>query len=365
MIIPEPRDRSFAQRTLYLLGVLFLASWKFLRLPVSFWWTPVRCILENWTWSMYRVVIRSWVTRAYIDQPCVYRKPSSFSPRVEVDPKYQLSQQEIQSFHDNGFLGPFDAFSQSEIQEFIRVLSFRRNIPSKNFRIVTDRDLHLELPIILEFMSSPAILERAAQLLGPNLLSWRSQLFFKPSGGREIQWHQASTYMMEDYLQPALIPPDRNDLFQLTIWVALSPATIENGCLQFVPGTHDHIRTIKFGGPRGFYQVKFRLEFDLDPSRVKHAEVNAGQFVIFSERVIHGSGPNQTGETRYAFNFRLIPTNVRVYRNQRHHRAMHMGQEYSLENWRAVLLRGVDEYGYNRLAPISAAVTRAQRSVGV
>jgi non-heme Fe2+,alpha-ketoglutarate-dependent halogenase len=312
---------------------------------------------------MYVVVIRSWVTRAYIDQPCVYKKPSTFSPRAEVEAKYRLSSGEIQSFHDNGILGPFDAFSQSEVQEFIRVVSLRRKLPSKNFGIVTDRDLHLELPIILEFMSSPAILERAAQLLGPNLLSWRSQLFFKPSGGQEIQWHQASTYMMEDYLQPALIPPDRNELFQLTIWVALSPATIENGCLQFVPGTHDRIRTIKFGGPRGFYHVNFRLEFDFDPLRVKHVEVNAGQFVIFSERVIHGSGPNQTDKTRYAFNYRLIPPSVRVYRNQHHHRAMHMGQEYLLENWRAVLLRGVDEHAYNRFAPISGEITRPQPSV--
>jgi non-heme Fe2+,alpha-ketoglutarate-dependent halogenase len=312
---------------------------------------------------MYGVVIRSWVTRAYIDQPCIYKKPSTFSPRTEVDAEYRLSPQEVQSFHEDGFLGPFDAFSQSEVQEFIRAVTLRRKLPSKNFGIVTDRDLHLEIPIILEFMSSPAILERAAQLLGPNLLSWRSQLFFKPSGGREIQWHQASTYMMEDYLQPALIPPDRNELFQLTIWVALSPATIENGCLQFVPGSHDRIRTIKFGGPRGFYHVNFRLEFDYDPLKVRHAEVNAGQFVIFSERVIHGSGPNQTDKTRCAFNFRLIPPTVQVYRNQRHHRAMHMGQQYSLENWRAVLLRGVDEYRYNRLASIPAAVTPSHRSV--
>jgi hypothetical protein len=40
---------------------------------------------------------------------------------------------------------------------------------------------------------------------------------------------------------------------------------------------------------------------------------------------------------------------VRVYYGQSQHRAMHMGQQYSLANWRAVLMRGVDEFGYNRL----------------
>ena len=349
MLIPEPRDRPVGQRTIYLLGVLFLAFWKGLHLPVSVWWKPVQCILENWTWSMYGVVIRSWVTRAYIDQPCVYKKPVNDLPKAQVDSKYRLSPEQIRSFHENGFLGPFDAFSEAEVKAFVGRMSLKRRLPSENYHIVTDRDLHLETPMMLEYMSCPAILERAAQLLGPNLVTWRSQLFFKPPGGREIQWHQASTYMMEDYLQPALVPPDRNELFQLTIWVALTATNSENGCLQFIPGTHDRIRTIKFGGPEGFYKVNFTLEFDFDPAKVRNVEMRPGQFIIFSERVIHGSGPNRTSETRYAFNYRLVPTNVRIYQGQSQHRAMHMGQQYSLENWRAVLLRGVDEFGYNRL----------------
>lgn len=304
---------------------------------------------------MYGVVIGSWVTRAYIDQPCVYKPPPDFSPKADVDPKYRLSAEEIRSFHENGFIGPFDAFSTSEVESLIRVLSWKRRLPSENFHIVTDRDLHLESPQMMEFMRSPAILERAAQILGPNLLCWRSQLFFKPPGGREIQWHQASSYMLEDYLQPALVPPDRNELFQLTVWVALSPVDLENGCLQFVPGTHERIRTIKFGGPDGFYKVNFQLQFDCDPTKVVNAEMKAGQFIIFSERVIHGSGPNRSSGMRQAFNYRLVPTSVRIYPGQSRHNAMHMGQNYSLENWGAVLLRGTDEFGYNRLVGQVAA----------
>ncbi len=349
MLIPEPRERPFGQRTLYLLGVLFLAFWKILHLPISFWWPPVRSILKNWTWSMYGVVIGSWVTRAYIDQPCVYKKPSDFSPKANVDSEYRLSAEEIRSFHENGFIGPFDGFSESDVKSLIRVLTWKRRLPSENFHIVTDRDLHLESPQMMEFMRSPAILERAAQILGPNLLCWRSQLFFKSSGGREIQWHQASTYMLEDYLQPALVPPDRNELFQLTVWIALSPAKLENGCLQFIPSTHERVRTIKFGGPDGFYKVNFQLEFDYDPAKVVNAEMKAGQFIIFSERVIHGSGPNRSSEMRYAFNYRLVPTDVRIYPGQSHHNAMHMGQSYSLENWGAVLMRGADQFCHNRL----------------
>jgi non-heme Fe2+,alpha-ketoglutarate-dependent halogenase len=156
--------------------------------------------------------------------------------------------------------------------------------------------------------------------------------------------------MLEDYLAPVLVPPDRNELFQLTVWIALSPVTRENGCLEFIPGTHDRIRTIKFGGTKGFYKVSFDLQFEFDPTKVVPMEMLAGQFVLFSERMIHGSGPNRTDGMRLAMNYRVIPTSVRVYAHQTQHKAMHMGQSYSLEHWGTVLLRGKDEFGYNRLA---------------
>jgi non-heme Fe2+,alpha-ketoglutarate-dependent halogenase len=355
-IIPEPRDRPLWQRTLYWLGTMFLATWKLLRLPVGFLPPPIQSILRNWTPEMYRVVITSWVTRAYIDQPCVFNtQPEQVAVKADVQPRYALSEQQLRAFARDGFLGPFDAFTESEVTALREQLLRTRERPSENFGIVTDRDLHLETPAMLEFMRHPAILEVAAQLLGPDLMTWRSQLFFKGPGGREIQWHQASTYLLEDYLDPVLVPPDRNQLFQLTVWIALGPATKENGCLQFIPGTHDCIRTIRFGGERGFYQVSFNLEFDRDPARVTTMEMKAGQFVIFSERVIHGSGPNQTDEMRFAMNYRLLPPYVKVYPNQNYHRAMHMGQAYSLDRWGTVLLRGTDAYGYNRRAAADAA----------
>jgi hypothetical protein len=49
-----------------------------------------------------------------------------------------------------------------------------------------------------------------------------------------------------------------------------------------------------------------------------------------------------------AVNFRLIPPNVRVYPDQRTHRAMHMGQVYSLDRWSLLLLRGEDRYELNK-----------------
>jgi non-haem Fe2+, alpha-ketoglutarate-dependent halogenase len=350
-IIPEPKARPFWERSLYCLGTVFLYGWKLLRLPVGYLPRPLQGIVKNWTPEMFHVVIGSWVTRAYIDQPCRFEGlPNNVLPPSKVPARHALSPEQIEAFVRDGFLGPLTACSKEEAAALAASLAKKRTLPSENFGFVTDRDLHLETPEMLELMRSPAILDAAAQLLGPDLMTWRSQLFFKLSGGREIQWHQASTYIVEDYLEPALVPPNRHRLFQLTVWIALTPSTLDNGCLEFIPGTHQEIRTIHFGGEQGFYKVSFELEYKVDPAKVIKMPMEPGQFVIFSERVIHGSGPNQTDNPRLAMNFRVIPPYVRVYPESNFHRAMHMGQAYSLEKWGTVMLRGSDEYGLNRRA---------------
>jgi len=90
--------------------------------------------------------------------------------------------------------------------------------------------------------------------------------------------------------------------------------------------------------------------------------MNTGQFVIFSERMIHGSGPNRTADTRTAMNFRLIPPYVKVYRGSLIIRRCTWGKSYSLPTGGTVLLRGTDEFGYNRRAPLEVK-PRARRGV--
>ena len=359
LIIPEPRERPLWQRLILLSGVLLLAFWKLLHLPKSIWPKPVQSILNNWTWGMFGVVMVSRVQRAYIDQPCVFRQPARLAPKADVAAQYRFSEADLRAFYRNGFIGPFDGLGEQEAQWLGRTLMLARDRPSATYGFKTDRDLHLEVPLMRESMLHPAIIERAAQLLGPDLITWRSQLFHKAAGGAEVQWHQASTYMVEDYLEPALVPPDRNELFQLTIWIALDEVTRANGCLRFIRGSHNRIRTIRFGGERGFYHVNYRLEYDYDPADVVELDMHPGQFVIFSERTVHGSGPNTTDRRRLGMNYRVIPPSVRVYPNKTIHRAMHMGQTYDLSKWGVLLLRGEDKFRLNRYAEFKPLAARS------
>ncbi|MCH2115125.1 MAG: phytanoyl-CoA dioxygenase family protein [Pirellulales bacterium] len=348
----HPKVRPLWQRAVILPALVILMAYKALHLPKGILPRALRSIVTHWDYSMFWVLIGSGATRAYIDQPCQFKMPSSFSPKVLVAPEYQLKKEQIRQFCEDGFLGPFDAFSREDMAEFRIQLLSSEHTKSKTYGFCTPRDRHLEMPSLWEHLKHPAITERLAQLLGPDLLCWRSQIFFKGPRSPAIQFHQASTFMVEDYLDPAVFPDDRNELFQLTVWLAVDDATPENGCMQFVRGSHDRVRTVKFGGEEGFYNAQFSLEFDRDPSRIVTLPVQSGQFVIFAERCIHGSPPNTTDHYRLALNARIIPTHVPVYTNKEKYRSVYNGGKYVLKNWGVAVLRGEDSHQLSRTADI-------------
>lgn len=357
-----PKPRPLWQRVGIVFGLSLLLTWKVLHLPSRILPRDLKAIVRNWTYKMYWVVMRSAVQRAYIDQTCTYRPPASFQPQAEVEPQHRLTESQIRQFHEQGFLGPFPAFSKAEMLAFRQELIAEQETISKTYGFETPRDRHFEMPSLMEKMTHPAITDRCAQLLGSDLLCWRSQIFYKMAGAPRIQWHQASTFMVEDYLDPAIFPADRDSLFQLTAWVAVDDSTTENGCVEFLPGSQSSIRTIDFGTPKeeGFYNANFDLEFDEDPSTAVRLEVPRGHFILFTERCIHGSSPNTSPRDRLAFNFRVIPTNVAVYPKKKHYRSVYNGGKYYLDDWGVVCIRGEDREKLSRTIDVETLLGESQ-----
>ena len=329
-------------------ALLLLMAYKALRLPRRILPRALRSIVTHWEYSMFWVLIRSRIKMAYIDQPCRFEMPNTFEPKVAVQPEYQLTEDQIRRFCKEGYLGPIDAFSREEMADLRLDLLNMEHTKSKTYGFCTPRDRHFEMPQLWHCMTNKAITERVAQLLGADLLCWRSQVFFKGPHAPAIQLHQASTFMVEDYLDPAIFPPNRSEIFQLTVWIAVDDATPENGCLQFVRGSHDQIKTVKFGGEEGFYNANFSLKFDRNPDRLVNLPVRAGQFVVFTERCIHGSVPNTTDRHRLAFNMRVVPTHVPVYTDKEKYRSVYNGGKYYLNNWGVAVLRGEDRHCLSR-----------------
>jgi len=130
----------------------------------------------------------------------------------------------------------------------------------------------------------------AKQLLGPECEAGGEHAILKPPRyGAETPWHQD-----EAYWNPAL------EYNSISVWMPLQDATVENGCMQFVPSSHQ--QTVLPHHSIGHDPRVHGLEVDeFDRSEVVPCPIPAGGVTIHHCRTLHYAGPNQTDEPRRAY----------------------------------------------------------------
>jgi len=363
-----PKKRGPLRR-IFITFVMVLAwalkPFKFL-LPIM----PVRLreLVKTWDSEMIWTFILSGNKRFFGDQNAKLVDPPSFKPLIQTRPEWQFTEDQIRQFYKDGFIGPITLWTPEEMVEIKRTITSVLESKSKVYPDVKNylRDRYIDRPDFWEVISSPKLTERLAQILGPNLLVWRSQIFNKNPGDPEITWHQATTYMIEQLVKPTLEPKDLSQLFQLTTWIAIDDAYPENGCMYFLKGTQRKVWTYSphpQGLPAGTPEIAKRiagngqfgeasgalLDIDITEDMIVPMPLKSGQAVIFTERCVHGSPPNTSPNRRFGFVFRTIKPDVTVYRDEEVHAVGYMHESYDLANWGCALLRGEDKYGLNKL----------------
>jgi phytanoyl-CoA hydroxylase len=151
-------------------------------------------------------------------------------------------------------------------------------------------------PVFDEFSHSPE-LDRIARALGvvePAIV--QSMYLFKPPRiGAEVVCHQDSTYI---YTEPESC---------IGFWFALEDATIENGCLYFIPGAHrGPLRQRNHRLEDGSLRTDVLSEEPFPEERKLAAEVRAGSLVVFDGRTPHLSGENRSQKSRHAYSLHVI-----------------------------------------------------------
>jgi ectoine hydroxylase-related dioxygenase (phytanoyl-CoA dioxygenase family) len=127
-------------------------------------------------------------------------------------------------------------------------------------------------------------------LLGPDVrLYWDQAVYKKPEKPRRFPWHQDNGY--------TFVEPQQ----YLTVWLALTDATVENGCPQVAPGLHKH------GTLRHYWVDPLGFECFSEPGEVAVAAVKAGGAVVFSSLTPHLTGPNTTASSRKAYIVQYAP----------------------------------------------------------
>jgi ectoine hydroxylase-related dioxygenase (phytanoyl-CoA dioxygenase family) len=147
-----------------------------------------------------------------------------------------------------------------------------------------------------EFSSCPLLVDVCADLLGPDVrLYWDQAVYKKPGTDAPFPWHQDNGY--------AFVEPQQ----YLTCWIALTDATIENGCPWVVPGLHRRGTLSHRPSDTGFVCLT-------DPAEAVPVHANRGDIVVFSSLTPHATGPNNSGEVRKAYIVQYAPTRAEVLR---------------------------------------------------
>ena len=136
--------------------------------------------------------------------------------------------------------------------------------------------------VIMATCSNPRILDVVEELLGPNLKLFSDQTLMKPARhGSKIEFHQDSIYW----------PIEPYEL--VSCWLAMDDTTIENGCMELIPGSH-RWGIIPHRGDR-------RLSIDEKTSAsAVPAEVPAGGCCFHHSLTLHRSQSNQSARRRRA-----------------------------------------------------------------
>jgi non-heme Fe2+,alpha-ketoglutarate-dependent halogenase len=360
-------DQTWAQSLVVILSLFAAMAIRPFPFLHRFLPRQARDFLGSWTTEMIRVLAFSGRRRAFADQPATLVDPPTWEPRIRTAPDLQMTSAEVKTFWKRGFLEPFALCSREEMIELREQALGEMQKRSPIYQKYTGRDRHLDCPTLYHLLKRPELTERLAQLMGPNLLVWRSDLFMKPAGFPAYAWHQATTYLGEEGYRATLFPPDLNALFSLTAWIAFDDTDLANGCMQFVPGTHRRICTVRNGGADAgqFGYSKVKLEYDVDPAKVVTMEMKAGECLIFTERTIHGSGPNESDRRRWGMAFRVILPEVRCYADVGDgviHNVRYLQDDFDLTRWGAIVIRGEDTANVNRILTPFPELERPQRA---
>lgn len=142
------------------------------------------------------------------------------------------------------------------------------------------------------YMTLPVFEEVARRFYGGIAIgAFRAMFMNKPAGkGTWLPLHQDRWRAL-----------DRDPL--VTIYTALDAATVDNGCVELIAGSHHSV--LNPSHPHGFLAPEMAATFADDPRRVQ-LTLEAGEVVLMHNWTIHGSGINRTPLPRRAFSVCLM-----------------------------------------------------------
>jgi len=232
-----------------------------------------------------------------------------------------LSVSDVSQFELDGYVSPISVLSVAEANDLRQKLETVEAAQNGALYPGQRNKSFLLFKWLNDLVHDPRILDPVAQLIGPDILLWNTIFWIKEAGDQKfVSWHQDTKYwgLSSDKV--------------VTAWIALSPASIEAGCMRVMPGTHR--------GETLSHEDRYHADnmltrgqeiHGLDESRAVDLEVATGKAALFTYRLLHASTPNRTADRRIAIVLRYMPPET----------------QQTLSDWdSAALVRGEDRFGH-------------------
>ena len=231
-----------------------------------------------------------------------------------------LSDDQVERYRRDGIVFPIRVFSEAEAAECCAKLAAMEARDGGRITKRTNQKPHLLLTWLDNLIRHPKVLDAVEDVIGPNILCWGSGFFIKGAGDPSIvSWHQDATYW-------GLSAPD-----VVTAWIALTPSTVQSGCMRVIPGTHhEQVGHRDTFAENNLLSRGQELEVEVDESQAVDVVLQPGEMSLHHVLIFHGSAQNRADHRRIGFAIRYVPTYVRQL----------TGVPDS-----AALVRGVDTYG--------------------
>ena len=203
---------------------------------------------------------------------------------------------------------PTKIMSASEIN-----ISRYFDISLPDAEIDIDEPMHLSEPIF-KLITNPRLLDVVESFVGAEILSNPVQHVRIKPPETVVQGKFAQNFLVRRtgwHQDQGVIRPEADETPILTVWLPVNEATVENGCLCVIPGSHRHGLTHHCPGEDGLTIPDRLLE-----SRATAVPMKVGSILCMHRLTQHSSLANRSNTIRWSFDLRYQPVGLPTGRQE-------------------------------------------------
>jgi len=241
-----------------------------------------------------------------------------------------LTPDQIEQYNTEGYVTPLRIMDAAEAGTLRANLEAAESARGGKLEPAERSKAHLLFKWLDDLIRDPRILNPIEQLIGPNILCWNTLFWIKEAQSPSfVSWHQDTKYW------------GLSSEKVITAWLALSPASLEAGCMRVMPRTHvgDVLPHDDQYHQDNLLTRGQQITEGVDDDKAIYMPLQVGEMSLHNYRLAHASGPNNTDDRRIGVSMHFMPTET--------------GQ--IVGDWdSAALVRGEDTFGNFTHTPIPA-----------